>query len=675
MRIPSPRVRAAVAGAIVALATAASGRAPLAQGQAPAPGPPPLPGLETIERFDRYPLLGTDTQAHYISSFDRAGGNNDGFEGTYSALYVDERGEHVIFDAKGPGAVYTLWFTSRENGWAKLGWGRLKFYFDDEPAPRLDMDVDELFSGRKPPFVAPFVFDRFASSGGYVSYVPLPFQRRLKITTEHRVGFYNIYYQTYAPSRRVESWTGREDASHVARMWNETGRDPKGSEGADVFSGTVDLPAPAMPDGDMVPTVAPVFQWSGTGTITALTLRPLAPLTAYQLTHLQLRIWWDGEASPSVDAPLGSFFGSGLGEASVRAVPLGMSPSGAYYCYLPMPFWTGARIAIVNDNPGPAPTIAWEVHLARDTAARYPRAQSGYFKARYHRAWPTTQGEDYPILDTSGQGVFVGQVMTVEPIRAEVKRWWEGDLRLYLDGRRQPAFHGTGHEDEYLGGWSNEWLMNPYSLPMHGEPATRDLTQVDFQWNAATTVYRFFPGGVPYQSRLALSTEHGVDNAVPAMYSSVAYYYERPGGAERMDALDVGDVQDEARHAYGASPTAAVTRLESQFEGVQARLSVADTGREVGQRSRFSLRARSAAKGLRLRRLYDQSAVQEAEVWVNGARVGVWYSPATNTAKRWAEADFMIPAEAAAGRPALDIEIRVVRGPWSEYRYELWALP
>ena len=93
--------------------------------------------------------------------------------------------------------------------------------------------------------------------------------------------------------------------------------------------------------------------------------------------------------------------------------------------------------------------------------------------------------------------------------------------------------------------------------------------------------------------------------------------------------------------------------------------------------SRYSLRApdEGTTSSLRLRRLYDQAAIQEAEVWVNGARAGIWYSPATNASKRWAEADFIIPLDLLNGRPVVDIEIRVVTGPWSEYRYELWAIP
>ncbi len=667
-RVP-PIAPAAWLGAVLLLAGSVSPHVVEAQA--------PRPGLDTLARFERYPLLVPDAQAHYLSSHDRTGGNDDGFDGTYSALYVDARGEHVIFDVKGPGSLYTLWFTSRESGFAPLGWGRIRFYFDDEPEPRLDIDADELFGAQRPPFVPPFVFDRFTSSGGHVSHLPFPFQQRLKITTENRVGFYNAYYHTYAPTRRVDSWTGDEDASRVVRIWNAPGQNPNSETEAEVLSGSVNLSAPAMPDGEMAPTVVEVFDWRGAGTVTALRFNPLAPLTRYQLNHLFLRISWDGEATPSVDVPLGSFFGSGLGEAAVRAVPLGMHPNGAYYCYLPMPFWERARVELVNTNPDPMPPIWWEVRLATGAEANYSQETSGYFKARYRREWPTTEGADYGILDTRGRGVYVGQVMTVEPIRPEVKRWWEGDLRIYVDGRRQPAFHGTGHEDEYLGGWSNEWLMNPYSLPMHGQPATRDLTQVDFQWSAATTVYRFFPGGVPYQSALRVSTEHGTENSAAAMYPSVAYYYEHPTPMRQVDALDVGDPRDEAAHDYRAVPATSVERSVAQFEGVDDAVDVAENGRAVTETSRYSLRApdEGTTSSLRLRRLYDQAAIQEAEVWVNGARAGIWYSPATNASKRWAEADFIIPLDLLNGRPVVDIEIRVVTGPWSEYRYELWAIP
>jgi len=590
----------------------------VARAQEPAPV-----GLSAIAAFDRYPVVEDDAQMLYLSSYDRTGGNDDGF--------------------------------------------------DDEETPRLDIDANELFAGTHLPFAPPFVYGPFTSTGGHVLQLPLPFARRLRITTERRAGFYNLAYSLFSTDRPVTSWTGREDASAVTRLWAQPGARPRTYPATTRHAGTLDVPAPLMPDGEMVPQRAPLVVLDGPGVITTLTLQPLFPLTQYQLNHLWLRAYWDGETTPSIDAPLGSFFGSGLGEADVRAIPIGMSPSGRYYCFLPMPFWTSARIEIVNETPGPSPKLRWEIETTPPADLGYTRERVGAFKARYRHEWPTENGRDYTLLETSGRGTYVGQVMTVEPLRPEVKRWWEGDLRMYVDGRRHPALQGTGHEDEYLGGWSNEWLMNPYTLPMHGEPKTTNLTQVDFQWSAATTVYRFFPSGIPFQSQLVVSTEHGVNNAVPAMYSSVAYYYERPDGMALADTLDVGEARDEAAHQYSATPVTVVRSLTSRFEGRAGASETTDRGRDVSIRSRFTLTAPPGHGALRLRRLYDQAQAQDAEVFVNGRPAGRWYTAATNPVRRWADSDFILPASLTHDVTALEIEIRVAGTAWTEFRYELWA--
>jgi hypothetical protein len=595
--------------------------------------------------LSRYPILDPGVQAHYLSSYDRSGGNDDGFDGTYSALYVDARGEHVIFDVKGPGTLFNLWFTSRVNGWSPLGTGRLRFYFDEEANPRIDMDIDELFSGRHPPFGPPFVYHAFQSTGGYALAMPFPFGNRLKITTEKRVGFYNAYYHTFSPDRVVSSWSRESAPTNL----------PEASPSGELASGMLSLPAPAMPDGDPVFSRRTVLEREGRGAITSLRFNPLFPLTAYQLNHILLRIYWNGEEKPSVAAPLGPVFGSGLGEAEVNAIPLGMSASGPYYCYLPMPFRRGFRIELVNENPEPTPEIWWEVRV--DESDAYDPETSGTFHAVYRQAWPTTTGEDYELLEASGRGVYVGQVMTVEPLRAEIKRWWEGDLRLYLDGRRKPAFHGTGHEDEYLGGWSNEWLMNPYSLPMHGEPKTSGLKQVDFQWSASTTVYRFFASGIPFQNGITVSTEHGPRNTANAMYSSVAYYYAGNGAFQKLDEADVDGPLE----------------LTSTFEGRYDEVELSDAGRIVETSSKHTFDVPAGSSHLRLRRLFDQSATQEAEVFVNGNRAGVWYQAGTNPHHRWAETDFLLPESLTRGADRLEIEMRPVQPGWNEFRYELWG--
>jgi hypothetical protein len=558
---------------------------------------------------------------------------------------VDGNGEQVIFDVRGPGTLYTLWFTSRIDGFSPLGIGRIRFYFDSEKTPRIDMDIDAFFSGRSPPFTPPHVYHAFQSTGGYVSTLPFPFAERLKITTEKRAGFYNAYYHTYSADRPVSSWT--EGTAVPALTMSE----PRGS----LVSGTVSLDPPAMPDGEPVPSVTTVFERSGRGTITSLRFDPLFPPTAYQLNHILLRIYWDSEPEPSVSAPLGSFFGSGLGATEVRALPLGMSASGPYYCYLPMPFWQAVRIELVNETPAAVGTIWWEVRV--DERDLYERETTGVFHAIYRREWPTTEGTDYVLLDAPGRGVFVGQTMTVEPLRPEIKRWWEGDLRIYLDGRREPAFHGTGHEDEYLGGWSNEWLMNPYSLPLHGEPLTTSLQQVDFQWSAATTVYRFFPGGIPFQNGISVSTEHGARNHANAMYSSVVYFYSLEDPFEKLAEWDVD------------GPVELISTFEGRYDGTE----LSDRGRVVETSTKHTFAVPRGSSDLRLRRLFDRREAQEAEVFVNGKSAGVWYRPDTNSHHRWGESDFLLPASTTEGADRLDIEIRPIQSGWNEFRYELWG--
>jgi hypothetical protein len=188
-------------------------------------------------------------------------------------------------------------------------------------------------------------------------------------------------------------------------------------------------------------------------------------------------------------------------------------------------------------------------------------------------------------------------------------------------------------------------------------------------------VYRFFPTGVPYQSELTVVTEHGVGNRVPALYSSVVFYYERSDPATQVDVLDVGEQQDEAAHRYTATPASDIRALTSRFEARHGESEVTDRGRDVIGRSRFTMTAPAGHGALRLRRLRDQARSQVAEVWVNGQFAGRWSSPASNPDRRWADDDFLLPSSLTQGRTSLDIEIRAIDGSWSEFRYELWATP
>jgi hypothetical protein len=166
-------------------------------------------GLEFYNNLSSLPYIYPNAESYYLSSYDRSGGNDDGFRGTYSQLYIDDKGEHVIFEEDGPGCVYNLWFTGSGRN---LHWGKLRFYFDNEKTPRIEYEAREFFSGLHRPFVYPLVTHSFISSGGFSCSMPIPFARHLKITTEKTAGFYNTYYQLYK-GISLTSWTNKQDNS------------------------------------------------------------------------------------------------------------------------------------------------------------------------------------------------------------------------------------------------------------------------------------------------------------------------------------------------------------------------------------------------------------------------------------------------------------------------------
>lgn len=478
-------------------------------------------GLDFYEDLASLPYLFSNVESHYVSSFDRKGGNDDGFRGTYSALYVDDNDEHVIFDATGPGCIYNFWFTGTNRD---LDWGKIRFYFDGEEKPRFESESRELFRGQKAPFSYPLVTHSFISSGGFSCSAPIVFSRQLRITTEQRVGFYNIYYQLYE-GLTLESWSPEQDYSSLIALFERRGSDPKKlPEKVDVVRREFSLPPASRGNNPEMELLA----LDHGGVIQHLKINPLYAPDTYGLNHLYLQIYYDGDNKPAVDVPVGPFFASGLGEANVRSLFVGMSTSDSYYCYLPIPFRRAIRVVLQNRSYQAGGEFSCQIAYSSTLPKEGNNGRLGYLGAKYNAAWPIVEDKDYVLFDEKGNGAVIGQVMTVEPVKLDRKRWWEGDMRIYIDGEENPRFHGTGHEDEYQGGWSTFWLTNPYSLPLFGQPKTENLIDVFGQVNGSTTVYRFWPGKIHFSHAITISTEHGNMNDTPANYSSLVYYYYLP---------------------------------------------------------------------------------------------------------------------------------------------------
>lgn len=168
---------------------------------------------------------------------------------------------------------------------------------------------------------------------------------------------------------------------------------------------------------------------------------------------LTLRMYWDGEEHPSVECPIGDFFGIGHGlDKSFVSLPIKVSSDGrGRNCYWPMPFRKKARITMENRDAQDM-ILYYQINYA---LAPVPKS-AAYFHAQFRRESPLKQKGLYTILDgVAGQGHYVGTYLAWE---VHSPGWWgEGEIKFFMDGDRQfPTICGTGTEDYFCGSYNFE---------------------------------------------------------------------------------------------------------------------------------------------------------------------------------------------------------------------------
>jgi hypothetical protein len=264
----------------------------------------------------------------------------------------------------------------------------------------------------------------------------------------------------------------------------------------------------------------------------------------HYLRKLVLRMYWDGEKNPSVECPVGDFFGVGHAVANhFVSLPLNMvrgpgrGQNAGMNCYFPMPFGDGARITITNECRCPVPDFFY--YIDYEEWDRVPE-DAGRFHAHWRReclAKPVKHKdprneinidgeENYLIADIRGQGHYVGTVLSVDNVGCYTQNyiWWgEGDDMFFVDGERwPPSLHGTGTEDYFCSAWG--FPSGEYAGPYHGVSLGRDTEDYSGRW----TVYRFhIEDPIRFKKSLRATIEHGHANDQGNDYSSVAYWYQR----------------------------------------------------------------------------------------------------------------------------------------------------
>jgi len=252
----------------------------------------------------------------------------------------------------------------------------------------------------------------------------------------------------------------------------------------------------------------------GAGAITHIWVT-IASKDQFHLRNLVLRMYWDGEQRPSVEAPIGDFFG--LGHATYyqyASKPLALGTNRGLNCFWRMPFADGARVTLTNEGAIPVDAFYYYIDYQQydvlpDNVAR--------FHAQYRQEMPCTPGRNYLILAAAGRGHYVGCNLSIE---LNADGWWgEGDDMIYVDGEQVPGLQGTGSEDYFCGAWGyGETFSNLYfGLPLRGPHTT------GAHWN----VYRYhIEDPIPFREQITVTIEHGHANDRSDNFSSVAYWYQ-----------------------------------------------------------------------------------------------------------------------------------------------------
>lgn len=258
----------------------------------------------------------------------------------------------------------------------------------------------------------------------------------------------------------------------------------------------------------------------------------------HHLKALVLRMFWDGESTPSVETPIGDFFGLGLGDYfRYQSLPLAVGSDKALNSFFPMPFQKHARITVTNEGAIKVDSFYFNIDW-REYKKALPTDQL-YFHAQYRQATPargwTTDWRfnneplvndkknlngdgNYVWLEATGRGHFVGVTMSV--LQNQDGWWGEGDDMFFVDGETMPSINGTGSEDYFLGAW--DFGGYPFSYELFGAPVVgQELA------GARSSVYRFhLDSPIPFTKSLRATIEHGHANHRSDNYFSVAYWYQ-----------------------------------------------------------------------------------------------------------------------------------------------------
>jgi hypothetical protein len=342
--------------------------------------------------------------------------------GNYSGTesFSDGHVEYVMLNVAGPGAVLHIWTATPS--------GKIRVYLDDMQNPVLVGDVAALLGGTIAPFTPPF---GAITAKGYNLEFPFAFRLGAKVTFEGSgpAFFYQVWYRTYEGCADVRTYAPSDLDNAMLDTVRSNLATPSPPPGVSSVSASLDATTADMN------IVAP----AGGGEISQLTVAPVLIDDTSLRTSVLVITFDDRE---TVRAPLGDFFGAGPGVLPHHSLPTEVISPGQFISRFPMPFQQRAKISLIA-SPGQA------INVTALTRARTFTPTTMYFATQWtaRTAIPTTPYRDLPVAKVSGEGAYVGTLLSLKN-NSDV--WWgEGDEKIWIDSGTFPSVFGTGTEDYF----------------------------------------------------------------------------------------------------------------------------------------------------------------------------------------------------------------------------------
>ena len=453
----------------------------------------PEPGVRAFQfsSFDRRSLAGPGDPEAWFANEDR---------GHYLRTEEGADGpEYVLAEVEGPAVLTRIWSANPS--------GTLHFYVDGAEHPTWSVAMETFLGGDgKAPFAAPLCAVR---SRGWNSYLPVPFNRSLRLTATAGDLYYQVGVRTFPAGTTLPTFSGKLLLEHQESIT---------ATNQALLAPATKKVRQVLRVGEARKTTPWKVEIQGEGIVHALDLEIISPFKESELPDLlrtlRLEIGNLEGNETWVSCPLGDFFGAAPGFQVYQALPMSMTKDGHFHCRFPMPYSEGFRMTIHRDAPGRS---AFKMLLSfEETKAPPLRFRAGWKRVPNLKTRPMS---DLSVLRAEGPGRFVGCALTVlNPVRG----WWgEGDEKIRVDGEEFPSTFGTGTEDYFGYAWCDPAL---FTAPFHAQSRCDGPGTFGY-----TSLARFqIADAIPFQSSLDFDLEVWHWEDVEMDYAVTAWWYGAP---------------------------------------------------------------------------------------------------------------------------------------------------